>query len=88
MKEVHTIVCVHITDRAGEAGKVQQLLTEYGSQIRTRLGLHNVDNNSDPSGLIVLEMVQPESGIGEMTDKLNQITGVEAKTLTFHHPAP
>ena len=41
-KEDHTIVAVHITDRLKEAVEVQKLLTRYGGQIKTRLGLHEI----------------------------------------------
>jgi hypothetical protein len=83
----HTIVGVHLTDRVKEAVEVQKLFTAYGKQIKTRLGLHEVDDAAvGLNGLIVLEMVGLEQGINELVTKLNAIAGVEAKTLLFDHP--
>jgi hypothetical protein len=36
----HIILGVHITDRIHHVHAVQNLLTEYGCSVRTRLGLH------------------------------------------------
>ena len=87
MWEKHTILGVHITDRVKEAVEVQSLLTEYGSQIQTRLGLHEIEKGaSAPNGLILLEMVEPDDRIQELADKLNALEGVEVQSLVFHHP--
>ena len=43
MEQPHLIFGVHVTDRAHQVPQVQKLLTEYGCNIKTRLGLHRVD---------------------------------------------
>lgn len=87
MYENHCILGVHLTDRLTEVMEVQKLLTAYGRQIKTRLGLHEVEKDySAPSGVILLEMAGEESGINELTDKLNALDGVEVKRMTFEHP--
>jgi hypothetical protein len=54
--EKHIIVGVHITERVKHAGDVQKVLTDFGCQIRTRLGLHEADQNlCSPNGMILLE---------------------------------
>ena len=40
MRERHLLVGIHLQNRAQDATKLQGLLTEYGCNIRTRLGLH------------------------------------------------
>jgi len=84
MGEKHTIIGVHITDRLTEAVEVQKVLTQFGNQIKTRLGLHEVERAA-PNGLLLLEMVGEDAGINAMIGKLNKIEGVEAKTLIFEH---
>ena len=37
---------VHLTNRMTEAPRVQQLFTDYGCNIRTRLGIHDADATS------------------------------------------
>jgi len=87
VKDRHYIMGVHITDRVVHAGQVQSLLTEYGSQIKTRLGLHEVSGQAQGNGLLILEMVGDLKRCDELKGKLNAIVGIEAKTLEFDHPA-
>jgi hypothetical protein len=83
----HIILGVHITDRIDHVSSVQNVLTEYGCSIRTRLGLHEADKGfCSPNGLLLLEMVDDDAIAGELMDKLNGIEGVEAKLMTFDHP--
>ena len=82
----HIIMGVHITDRIGHVSSVQNLLTEYGCSIRTRLGLHEADKGfCSPNGLLVLEMVDDEPTANELMGKLNDIEGVEAQQMIFDH---
>ena len=88
-KKNHVILCVHLTDRIKEAVEVQRTFTSYGGYIKTRLGLHEAaPEGSDvgsKNGLIVLEMVGPESKAKALSKALNKIAGVEVKSLTFTH---
>ena len=88
MEENHVIFGVHITDRMTKAGAVQELLTEYGCNIKTRIGLHHVDQNvCSPRGLILLEMYGDEAVCHALADKLAAIEGVEVQKMVFEHPA-
>lgn len=83
----HVIYGVHITERLRHVPAVQQLFSEYGCYIKTRLGLHDVDENScSPSGLVVLEMYGDPNKCRELFDKLNAVEGVEVKQMVFNHP--
>jgi hypothetical protein len=85
--EKHLICGIHITDRVVHAQQVQQVLTEYGTYIKTRMGLHEVSAGfSSPNGLILLEFVQNEAKFKELTKKLGAITGVEVQQMIFDHP--
>lgn len=82
----HLIYAVHVTDRVHQAGEVQRLLTEYGSQIKTRLGLHEAGEQvSAPNGLLLLEMVGGPARCQPLLDKLNALAGIEAKAIAFSH---
>jgi hypothetical protein len=86
MKDDHIIVGVHITNRVEKAGSVQGILTEYGCNIKTRLGLHTVTEDAcSPAGLLILEMVGDEAKVEEMIQKINDLTGVDAKKMIFGH---
>jgi hypothetical protein len=78
------IVGVHITNRVKHVPDVQKALTEYGCNIKTRLGLHEVDRSSCSTiGLLILEMFGEETLIHAMQDKLKAIDGVEVKDMVF-----
>ncbi|MFP4502031.1 MAG: hypothetical protein ACLFTT_13600 [Candidatus Hydrogenedentota bacterium] len=86
MKERHLILGVHLQDRTKDATKVQQLLTEYGCNIKTRIGLHEVDETYCSSGgVLLLEMFGDDATCLELRDKLNAIEEVEVKEMTFEH---
>jgi hypothetical protein len=83
----HIILGVHITDRVHHVRSVQDMLTEYGCSIRTRLGLHEADKGfCSSNGLIVLEMTDDITVAQELANKLIAIEGVEVQTMIFNHP--
>jgi hypothetical protein len=87
MMEKHLILGVHVTDRINNISEVQQVLTEYGCNIKTRLGLHDADKNfCSPTGLLILEMISDSQASNEMSEKLNAVEGVEVQTMLFDHP--
>ncbi len=78
------ILGLRIYDRIQEADKVQKLLTEYGCFIKTRLGLHEVnDNFCSQSGFILLELFGDKLKQDELENNLNNIKGVEVKKMEF-----
>ena len=80
--EKHIIVGVHIVDREKHAVKVQEIFTKNGSQIKTRLGLH--DDICSSNGLILLEMQDTES-TEQMIKELGSMDGVDCKSMLFAH---
>ena len=86
MKARHVIFGVHVNDRVQRVPDVQKLLSEYGCYIKTRIGLHHVDENAcSPRGLIVLEMFGDEAKCQELSKKLTAIDGVEVQQMVFDH---
>jgi hypothetical protein len=86
MQPKHIIFGVHIDDRVHEVPDVQRLFTEYGCNIRTRIGLHHVDEDfCSPRGLIVLEMFGDEPRCHELASKLAGMEGVEVQKMVFGH---
>ncbi len=82
----HIVLGVHITDRVHHVRVVQELFTEYGCSIKTRLGLHSVSESfCSPNGLVLLEMAGPEKPIFELMDKLKAIEGVDVQKMVFEH---
>ena len=80
MKRNALLVLVRL--RKESAVKVQQILTEWGCFIKTRLGLHEgVLNDCTESGLIFLELVGDEDKHEELARKLNLLNGVDARLV-------
>ena len=83
----HVIVGIHITDRVERAGEVQKILTEHGTNIRTRLGLHPTEEGvAAPHALILLDTVGSEADIDTLCDKLRRLKGVQVQRMFFSHP--
>lgn len=86
MKNAHLILGVHIQDRAKDAALVQQLLTQFGCNIKTRVGLHEVDENfCARGGVVLLELVGDAEKCQELEGKLSAIPGIEVQKMIFEH---
>jgi hypothetical protein len=86
MKKGHIIIGIHVTDRLQHAAEVQKIFTEYGCNIKTRLGLHEVQGDfCGGGGIVILEMIGDEATIDGMIAKLEKIEGIEAKKMVFSH---
>lgn len=83
--EKHIILGVHITNRLKHAGEIQNLFSEYGCNIKTRLGLHEVERVCSANGLVILEMHGDEARCFELADKLAAVVGVEVQRMVFDH---
>jgi len=85
-KARHIVIGIHISDRVHHIPGVQNLLTEYGCSIKTRIGLHAVsDDYCSPNGLILLEMAGDEKPTFELIEKLKAIEGVDVQKMVFEH---
>ena len=86
MTDDHIILGIHITDRLQEAGAVQAVFTEFGCNIRTRIGLHDVDESfCSPSGVVLIEFFGSEAEAVTMAEKLNAVEGVHVQKMVFGH---
>ena len=79
---VYKVVLVKIDQRSSEATKVQEILTNYGCNIRVRLGLHEVSNEFCANdGLVVLEVQGDQDILDKMIEELNALEYVQAKLV-------
>jgi hypothetical protein len=86
MNDDHIILGVHITNRMSKAPEVQKIFTEYGCNIKTRIGLHDVDANvCSPSGVVLLEFFGSTDEADAMSARLCAIEGVHVQTMVFGH---
>ena len=82
----HIILGVHVTDRIKDAVKVQAVFTEFGCNIKTRIGLHDVAGTvCSGTGVVLLEIVSGEDVAKKIAAALDAIDGVQTKMLVFAH---
>lgn len=77
------IVGIKIGDRIEDAQKVQNLLTEYGAVIKTRLGIRGEELETD-KGIIIIEIDERNSEkSNELENKLDQLDSIETREMEF-----
>ncbi len=86
MNDDHIILGIHVTNRLKNAVDVQKVFTEYGCNIKTRIGLHDVDENvCSPSGVVLIEFFGTDEEATAMMAKLNEVDGVQVHKMVFGH---
>ncbi|MEA4926847.1 MAG: hypothetical protein VB084_16260 [Syntrophomonadaceae bacterium] len=81
------VVVILIGNRVDTAVKVQEVLSENGDIIRTRLGLNReLTVNQNASGFIFLELCGDESRVKELCAALNSINDIKAECLKMELP--
>lgn len=84
MQEKHLILAVHVTERLKHAVEIQNILSEYGDIVKTRLGLHDVDGGiSSRHGVLILECIGDETRFSALAGKIGEVQGVEVKQVVF-----
>ena len=80
-----TILLILIGNRKESAVKVQQVLTGWGCNIKTRLGIHDgvLENCSDQE-LLILELVGKEEHNREIARKVALIPGFSSRLVELN----
>ena len=82
-----TILLILIGKRKDSAVKVQQILTAWGCNIKTRLGIHDgVLENCSDTGLLILELVGKAEDNKEIARKVALIPGVSSQLVELNIP--
>ncbi|AGB41210.1 hypothetical protein Halha_1264 [Halobacteroides halobius DSM 5150] len=79
----NAIVALQLDERGDFAPDMQKILTKYGDNIKTRIGLHNY---SDDQGLILLQFSGQSNSLAEFKAEVNNINSLsyKAMNLSFH----
>ncbi|OPY13329.1 MAG: hypothetical protein A4E66_00811 [Syntrophus sp. PtaB.Bin001] len=79
-----SVLGIMVTNRVENAQQVQKILTEFGCSIKTRLGLHEVNENlCSTSGLLLLELFGDESACVELEKQLRAVPGLQVQKMIF-----
>jgi hypothetical protein len=78
------ILGILIPNRTQNAPQVQKILTQYGCNIKTRLGLHEVNEETcSTSGLIILELFGEDAPCVELEKQLRALKGIQVQKMEF-----
>lgn len=76
----YNIMVMLLNNRVKNAVKLQEVLTDSGCMIKTRLGLHEANGEAcSNDGLIILQLSGADEDIDALEKKLNSLDGVKAK---------
>ncbi len=83
MKEVR-ILGVMINEPSKDASLIQNILSKYGCCIRTRLGLHDIDEGyATDTGLMLLELTGDLQECQRLENELLALDGIEIQKMVF-----
>jgi hypothetical protein len=78
------ILGIKIDNRKELVGQVQHTLTKFGCSIKTRIGLHEVeDADSNSAGIILLELTGNHSEYCKLECELLSIPTIELQKMYF-----
>ncbi len=79
------IMGIELEKRMNTATSVQDILTEFGCFIQTRIGLHQATEIAcSEKGLIILELADHvKSEAMQLEEKLKKISGVRVQKMEF-----
>jgi len=75
----YQIMIIRVSHRINSADKLQKVFTQYGCNIKTRLGLHEAGEACGVDGLIILQLVKGVQDNIDFMNDLNAIEGITAK---------
>jgi hypothetical protein len=86
MADPHIVLGIHISNRMKNAVEVQKVFSEFGCNIKTRIGLHDVSETvCGPSGVVLIEFFGTVAESERMAERLTAIEGVQVKSIVFDH---
>lgn len=84
MKKEVRILGIMVNDPANAAASLQHVFSRYGCSIRTRLGLHDVeDDYAGNTGLILLELTGDITECQKLENELLELDGIDVQKMIF-----
>lgn len=83
---MRTIMGIQVGDREHEAISLQELLTEHGCAIKTRLGLHENagEGQCSSKGLILIEFYNGQDQQAQALEAaLEKLTSIKVRKMVF-----
>lgn len=81
---MNPIIAIKVNGRIANAPHVQEILTKYGCNIKTRVGFHETNEDQcSTDGILILQLYGKEEDILSMFTELQQLEGVTPKMIEF-----
>lgn len=81
---MNPIMAIKINGRIANAPHVQEILTKYGCNIKTRVGFHETNEDQcSTDGILILQLFGKEDDILSMFTELKKLDGVLPKMIEF-----
>lgn len=75
-------MAIKVNGRIAQAPHVQEILTKYGCNIKTRVGFHEVNEDQcSMDGILILQLFGKDEEIQGMLDEMVKLEGVTAKII-------
>lgn len=77
-------MAIKVEERAAKAPYLQEILTEHGCIIKTRVGLHETDEEKcSMDGIIILHLYGDKEEFQQLYKKIEKLDGVTPKIIEF-----
>jgi len=78
-----TIIGIKLNNRLETSPQLQDILSDFGCYIKTRIGLHDIQNNvCKENGIILLEIIKAQI-VPILQKALCAIDGIELQQMVF-----
>ncbi len=78
------IMAIKVNGRTANAPLVQEILTKYGCNIKTRVGFHETNEDEcSTDGILILQLTGKENEIQAMLDEMKKLNGVRPQMIEF-----
>ncbi len=81
---MYSVMAIKVEERAAKAPNLQEILTEHGCIIKTRVGLHETDGEKcSMNGIILLHLYGEKSELQKLYDEVTCLEGITPKFIEF-----
>ncbi|MDF2948321.1 MAG: hypothetical protein K0R07_334 [Sedimentibacter sp.] len=81
---MYSIMAIKVEERAAKAPDLQEILTEHGCIIKTRVGFHETDEDKcSMDGIILLHLYGDKKEFQDLQEKIVKLDGVTPKFVEF-----
>lgn len=81
---MYSIMAIKVEERAAKAPDLQEILTEHGCIIKTRVGFHETDEDKcSMDGIILLHLYGDKKEFQDLQEKIKKLDGVTPKFVEF-----